>query len=213
MLIALRRAGSSGSGRGGRCADQISSARRFSMAWWYWRNACTRSHPELGRETFQRRWYCVSRRGRVGHRQAFQRRHAEFIETLLHPLDAKTPLGADRSVRGFVCAPMNLSRGVTPEAALRSVESRGAARPVSRWIPEFAMALRATLSGLAHGDVQSITGCSLAKAAAGASYGPGASVQPGSAKARAVSSLDIASGADTISVGRALRRSRRPGFR
>src|SRR5215203_607248 len=30
----------------------------------------TRSHPELGRENPQRRWYCVSRRGRVGRRQA-----------------------------------------------------------------------------------------------------------------------------------------------
>src|SRR4029077_2914675 len=32
----------------------------------------TRSHPELGRENPQRRWYCVSRRGRVGRRQASQ---------------------------------------------------------------------------------------------------------------------------------------------
>ena len=32
----------------------------------------TRSHPELGRENPQRRWYCVSRRGRVGRRQALQ---------------------------------------------------------------------------------------------------------------------------------------------
>jgi hypothetical protein len=30
----------------------------------------TRSHPELGRENPQRQWYCVSRRGRVGRRQA-----------------------------------------------------------------------------------------------------------------------------------------------
>ncbi len=30
----------------------------------------TRSHPELGRENPQRRWYCVSRRGRAGRRQA-----------------------------------------------------------------------------------------------------------------------------------------------
>ena len=29
----------------------------------------TRSHPELGRESPQRRWYCVPRRGRVGRRQ------------------------------------------------------------------------------------------------------------------------------------------------
>ena len=28
-------------------------------------------HPELGRETPQRRWYCVLRRGRVGRRQVF----------------------------------------------------------------------------------------------------------------------------------------------
>src|SRR6185295_16241269 len=32
----------------------------------------TRSHPELGRENPQRRWYSVLRRGRVGHRQVFQ---------------------------------------------------------------------------------------------------------------------------------------------
>src|SRR3989337_2640888 len=32
----------------------------------------TRSHPELGRETPQRRWYCVLRRGRVGRRQVFR---------------------------------------------------------------------------------------------------------------------------------------------
>ena len=30
----------------------------------------TRSHPELGRENPQRRWYCISRCGRVGRRQA-----------------------------------------------------------------------------------------------------------------------------------------------
>ena len=34
----------------------------------------TRSHPELGRENPQRRWYCVLRRGRVGRRQVFQAR-------------------------------------------------------------------------------------------------------------------------------------------
>ena len=29
-------------------------------------------HPELGRETPPRQWYCVSRRGRVGRCQVFQ---------------------------------------------------------------------------------------------------------------------------------------------
>src|SRR5579875_1121934 len=32
----------------------------------------TRSHPELGREDPQRRWYCVLRRGRVGRCQAIE---------------------------------------------------------------------------------------------------------------------------------------------
>ena len=43
--------------------------RRKSCAlptWWFWRGGCTRSHSEHGRETPQRRWYFVSRRGRVG---------------------------------------------------------------------------------------------------------------------------------------------------
>ena len=40
--------------------------------WWLWRGACTRSHPELGRENPQRPWYCGSSRGRVGRRQVFQ---------------------------------------------------------------------------------------------------------------------------------------------
>ena len=34
--------------------------------WWSWRGGCTRSHSEHGRETPQRRWYFVLRRGRVG---------------------------------------------------------------------------------------------------------------------------------------------------
>ena len=42
------------------------------MAWWLQRGGNTRSHSELGREDPQRRWYCVSRRGRVGRCQALQ---------------------------------------------------------------------------------------------------------------------------------------------
>ena len=45
------------------------------MTWWSWREVNTRSHPELGRENSQRRWYSVSRRGRVGRRQVFQSTH------------------------------------------------------------------------------------------------------------------------------------------
>src|SRR3546814_7679756 len=40
----------------------------------YGEGSNTRSHPELGRENPQRRWYCVLRRGRVGRRQVFQAR-------------------------------------------------------------------------------------------------------------------------------------------
>ena len=43
--------------------------------WWPWRGAYTRSHPELGRESPQRPWYCVLRHGRVGRRQVFQSTH------------------------------------------------------------------------------------------------------------------------------------------
>ena len=43
-----------------------------ATTWWLWRGCPTRSHPELDRETPQRRWYCVSRRGRVGRRQVFK---------------------------------------------------------------------------------------------------------------------------------------------
>ncbi len=41
-----------------------------ATAGWPWRGCPTRSHPELDRETPQRRWYCVLRRGRVGRRPA-----------------------------------------------------------------------------------------------------------------------------------------------
>jgi hypothetical protein len=43
-----------------------------SPAWWLLRSDKTRSHPELGRQTLQRRWYYVSRPGRVGRCQACQ---------------------------------------------------------------------------------------------------------------------------------------------
>lgn len=46
--------------------------------WWLWRSGCTRSHSELGRETLQRQWYFVSRRGRVGRCQVCQT-HVELL--------------------------------------------------------------------------------------------------------------------------------------
>ncbi len=47
-------------------AENPASRSCVSPTWWFWRGGCTRSHSELGRETPQRRWYFVSRRGRVG---------------------------------------------------------------------------------------------------------------------------------------------------
>ncbi len=50
-----------------------------SPTWWLWRSGCTRSHSELGRETLQRQWYFVSRRGRVGRCQVCQTHVILFI--------------------------------------------------------------------------------------------------------------------------------------
>ena len=47
-------------------------SRRFGRPGGHSEGQNTRSHPELGRENPQRRWYCASRRGRVGRRQARQ---------------------------------------------------------------------------------------------------------------------------------------------
>ena len=55
---------------------------RFRLAWWFWREAPTRSHSELGRETSQRQWYCVLRHGRVDRCQACRDRRALII--LIH---------------------------------------------------------------------------------------------------------------------------------
>ena len=52
-----------------------------SPTWWSWRGGCTRSHSELGRETPQRRWYFVSRRGRVGRCQVCQAHETNLLIT------------------------------------------------------------------------------------------------------------------------------------
>ena len=42
------------------------------LTWWLLRGGCTRSHAEHGRETPQRQWYFVLRRGRVGRCQVYK---------------------------------------------------------------------------------------------------------------------------------------------
>ncbi len=56
-------------------------AQRSLPAWWLLRSDKTRSHPELGRQTLKRPWYCVSRRGRVGRRQARKERPLNSCQT------------------------------------------------------------------------------------------------------------------------------------
>ena len=43
-------------------------------------------HPELGRESLQRPWYCVLRRGRVGRCQVFQNPDAHTLITDPFPM-------------------------------------------------------------------------------------------------------------------------------
>jgi hypothetical protein len=78
--------------------DQKRSHLIFPPTWWLWRSGCTRSHPELGRETLQRQWYCVLRRGRVGRRQVCRKmrrlRQAKSSEVIIpsfnvHPKTAR----------------------------------------------------------------------------------------------------------------------------
>ncbi len=53
----------------------------------------TRSHPELGRENPQRRWYCVSRRGRVGRRQVYQdQKHTQTQPQAYTPAGWSSPV-------------------------------------------------------------------------------------------------------------------------
>ena len=62
--------------------------RKATLDWLggYGGGVSTRSHPELGRESPQRRWYCVLRHGRVGRRQAYQ---APFFRYSLFNLVAR----------------------------------------------------------------------------------------------------------------------------
>jgi hypothetical protein len=65
-----------------------------SMTWWPWRGGNTRSHPELGRENPQRRWYFGSSRGRVGRRQVIKA--GSQNQTFLQPCQTPPRGGAAR---------------------------------------------------------------------------------------------------------------------
>jgi hypothetical protein len=61
--------------------------------WWFWRGGRTRSHSEHGRETPQRRWYFVLRRGRVGRCQVCktQDKQTEHLLSQAGPADTDRP--------------------------------------------------------------------------------------------------------------------------
>ena len=62
--------------------------------WWSWRGGCTRSHSEHGRETPQRRWYFVLRRGRVGRCQVCKAQHISSLYILRTPGRTSRPVFA-----------------------------------------------------------------------------------------------------------------------
>ena len=68
--------------------------------WWLLRGGCTRSHSEHGRETPQRQWYSVLRRGRVGRCQVCKTQLINIFST--QKQTAKRPVKG-RSQRGLLC--------------------------------------------------------------------------------------------------------------
>ena len=82
---------------------------RSSLAWWRLQGDKTRSHPDLGRQTPSRRWYSVSRHGRVGRRQARKERILTQKALPLHLTISEPTIGRPR--RGFLRATLgeNLS--------------------------------------------------------------------------------------------------------
>ena len=108
-----------------------------SPAWWLLPRDQTRSHPELGRQTRAPQWYCASRPGRVGRRQASQAEHITARPTS-HILSSHitTPprhisLGVDAGWSSPVARQAhNLkAAGSNPAPATRDIEASAPQRP------------------------------------------------------------------------------------
>lgn len=78
--------------------------------WWFWRGGCTRSHSEHGRETPQRRWYFVLRRGRVGRCQVCktQDKQTDHLLLCIRPIHRPPTSGLsiarpNQNIRDLLC--------------------------------------------------------------------------------------------------------------
>jgi hypothetical protein len=80
----------------------------FSPTWWSWRSGCTRSHSELGRETLQRQWYFVSRRGRVGRCQVCQKH--QYLLFMIETFPIRAAVTATRNAKACRSSPGTLMR-------------------------------------------------------------------------------------------------------
>ena len=87
--------------------------------WWLSRGGRTRSHSEHGRETPQRQWYFVSRRGRVGRCQVCKTQQTSS-QSHFGPADTK-----GRIKRPF-CIPGHKTIRQTPRASLTGDKSPSA---------------------------------------------------------------------------------------
>jgi hypothetical protein len=85
----------------------------------------TRSHPELGRENPQRRWYSVLRRGRVGHRQVFQ-------QPTTHPINSARQLRARARTAHRMLTACDLVRLITVTRLGRAQRALAAVTPPRR---------------------------------------------------------------------------------
>ena len=99
----------------------------------------TRSHPELGRENPQRRWYCVSRRGRAGRRQALAAPNPRRPNPGPQTPRATNPQPAANHSRPLgPMAPVSLRRELVASGARRATHRRPdpsrSASPAIAWL-------------------------------------------------------------------------------
>ena len=128
--------------RGDRCA---------LPTWWLLRGRCTRSHSEPGREMPQRRWYFVSRRGRVGRCQVCKTQHlvskndgrpdANSSRRGSAPATCSPPGHPNQKIRAFPDAQVTTRGGAAP-ASPQAPRRRGLANQKIRAFPDAQVTTR-----------------------------------------------------------------------